>query len=136
MTGMKTTESLILKYYQSFNEQNIELMLQCLHPQVEHEINEGSTEIGIPLFRQFMHRMNTHYKENLTEIKVMTSENGLSASARFIVNGTYLQTDPGLPKARGQHYKIPALAYFEIENGLIKKVSNFYNLKKWIEAVQ
>lgn len=133
---MNSTASLIQKYYQAFNQQNVELMLQCLHPQVVHEINEGEIQIGLQPFRQFLHRMNTHYKENLTEIKVMTSENGLSASARFIVNGTYLQTDPGLPKARGQHYKIPALAYFEIENGLIKKVSNFYNLKKWIEAVQ
>lgn len=111
-------------------------MLQCLHPQVEHEINEGSIEIGIQPFRQFLHRMNTHYKENLTEIKVMTSDDGQFASARFIVNGTYLQTDPGLPIARGQNYKIPALGYFEIENGQIKKISNFYNLKKWIEAVQ
>jgi len=111
-------------------------MLQCLHPQVEHEINEGAIEIGIQHFRQFLHRMNTHYKENLTEIKVMVSEDGQFASARFIVNGTYLQTDAGLPTARGQHYKIPALGYFEIQQGQIKKISNFYNLKKWIEAVQ
>lgn len=132
---MNTTASLIQKYYQAFNQQNIELMLQCLHPQVIHEINEGESQIGLQLFRQFLHRMNTHYSENLTDIKIMTDDTLKFATARFYVNGTYLQTDPGLPKARGQKYKIPALGYFEIEEGLIKKVSVFYNLKKWIEAV-
>lgn len=133
---MKTTLALIQKYYQAFNHQNTEIMLQCLHPQVEHDINEGNTEAGLDHFRRFLHRMNTHYSEHLTDIKIMVDESGHYASARFTVNGTYLQTDSGLPAARGQKYKIPAMGYFEIQDGMIKKVSTYYNLKKWIEAVQ
>lgn len=131
-----TTLALVQKYYEAFNQQNVELMLQCLHPQVEHDINEGSTEIGLDQFRRFLYRMNEHYQENLTNIHVMVDESGQHASAHFFVNGRYLQTDGTLPQARGQKYKIPALGYFEIQEGKIKRVSTFYNLKKWIEAVQ
>jgi steroid delta-isomerase-like uncharacterized protein len=127
--------ALIQKYYQAFNQQNVELMLQCLHPQIEHDINEGATEVGLDQFRLFLYRMNTHYREQLTDIKIMTDESGSYASAHFTVNGTYLSSDKGLPPARGQNYKIPALGYFEILDGKIKRVSTYYNLKKWIEAV-
>ncbi|MFN8846477.1 MAG: nuclear transport factor 2 family protein [Bdellovibrionales bacterium] len=129
------TLALIQKYYQAFNQQNIELMLQCLHPQIEHDINEGATETGLDQFRLFLYRMNTHYREHLTDLKIMVDESGKFASAHFLVNGTYLSTDGGLPPARGQNYKIPALGYFEVLDGKIKRVSTFYNLKKWIEAV-
>jgi steroid delta-isomerase-like uncharacterized protein len=132
----QNTLSLIKKYYQAFNQQNVELMLQCLHPQVEHDINEGATEKGGDQFRLFLYRMNTHYREQLTDLKIMVDESGNFASAHFTVNGTYLSTDGGLPPARGQNYKIPALGYFEVLDGKIKRVSTFYNLKKWIEAVR
>lgn len=133
---MNATQNLIQKYYDSFNQQNVEAMLQCLHPEVIHDINEGDSEVGLHAFRQFLNRMNQHYKEYLEDVVVMTDTSGKRACAQFIVNGTYLQTYGGLPPARGQKYAIPALGSFEIADGKIKRVATYYNLKKWIELVQ
>ena len=61
------------------------------------------------------------------------------ASAEFIVHGTYLATDPGVPAgtspARGQSYTLPAGAFFELRDGKVARISNHYNLSDWIAQV-
>ena len=51
------------------------------------------------------------------------------------MHGEYLQTDPGLPPAKGQRYVLPAGAFFDIRDGRIARVSTFYNLADWVRQV-
>lgn len=55
--------------------------------------------------------MNRCYREELTDMVVMVNEDGTRGAAEFIVNGTYLSTDEGLPEANGQTYRLPAGAF-------------------------
>ena len=48
---------------------------------------------------------------------------------------TYLVADPGMPAAHGQAYVLPAGAFFGIENGLITRVTTYYNLQDWLAQV-
>jgi steroid delta-isomerase-like uncharacterized protein len=57
------------------------------------------------------------------------------AAAEFTVLGTYLSTDEGLPAATGQSYRLPAGAFFTLENGLISRVTLYYNLQEWLAAI-
>lgn len=127
-------KALIEKYYQAFNNQDVEGMLSCLHPEFVHNPNEGQAKNGKDTFKSFLHYMNEHYKENLENIVIM-SDNGNNYSAKFIVNGVYLKTDGNLPEARGQKYRIPAASLFEVRDGLICQVTTYYNLKDWIKTV-
>ena len=43
--------------------------------------------------------------------------------------------DEGLPPANGQRYVLPGGAFFDIANGRIARVSNYYNLPDWIRQV-
>jgi steroid delta-isomerase-like uncharacterized protein len=52
------------------------------------------------------------------------------------VRGTYLATAEGLPDANGQRYSLPAGIFFEIEDGLISRVTTSYNLNDWIDQVK
>jgi steroid delta-isomerase-like uncharacterized protein len=52
------------------------------------------------------------------------------------VRGTYLATAEGLPTANGQRYSLPAGIFFEIEEGLIMRVSTAYNLNDWVDQVE
>lgn len=130
------TKQLITKYYDAFNRENTVEMLSLLAEDVIHDINQGEAQIGLSEFRKFMDKMNTSYKELLTDMVIFTEPSGKRAAAEFVVNGTYLKTDEGLPQARGQKYRIKAGAFFDIENGKIKRVTNYYNLPAWIAAVQ
>lgn len=126
---------LINRYYRAFNDGNMTMFLDLLTADVVHDINEGGRETGREAFAAFMERMNRHYRERLTDIVVFASADGHRAAAEFIVNGEYLSSDEGLPEAKGQRYTLPAGAFFEIRDGKIARVTNYYNLQNWIKQV-
>ena len=130
-----SSAQLIRDYYQAFNDGDMDRFLSLLDEQVAHDINQGGREVGREAFASFMQKMNNHYREQLTDIVVMVSEDGSRASAEFIVHGEYLSTDEGLPEANGQRYTLPAGAFFDIEAGKVKRISNYYNLQDWIAQV-
>ena len=128
-----TPGQLILAYVEAFNRHDLEGQLAVLHPEIEHEINEGPTEIGIEAFRQFKEKMNLHYREQLVDVQIYSHRN--SGVCEFICNGEYLATDAGLPEARGQRYSIRAAFFVTVKGGKISRMTSYYNLKHWIDAV-
>lgn len=129
------TLSLIKRYLDAFNASDIDAMLDCLHEDVAHDINEGGREIGKDQFRWFMGMMARHYSETLRDIEIMASESGVRAAAEFTVDGTYKLTADGLPEASGQTYSLPAGIFFDVDDGLITRVTTYYNLKEWTDQV-
>lgn len=129
------TLALITRYYDAFNAGNVAGMLDCLTDDVEHRVNEGAHRIGKDRFALFCSHMGVSYREQLKDMVIFATDDGTRAAAEFVVHGTYLQTDPGLPTARGQTYILPAGAFFEIRDGRISRVTTFYNLNDWIAQV-
>lgn len=125
----------IRAYYDAFNRQDMDAFLALLTDDVVHDINQGERQVGKQVFATFMQHMNRCYKENLTDMVIMASEDGNRASAEFVVNGEYLATDEGLPEANGQTYVLPAGAFFEFKDGKVARVTNYYNLNDWIAQV-
>ena len=133
-TRMTATE-IVRAYYDAFNAQDMERFLALLTDDVVHDINQGERQVGKDAFAQFMDHMNRCYRARLTDMVVMASEDGRRAAAEFIVNGEYLATDEGLPEASAQTYRLPAGAFFEIRDGKVARVTNYYNLHDWIAQV-
>lgn len=127
---------LIAAYYAAFNAGDMDRFLSLLTEDVAHDINQGERQIGKPAFAAFMAHMNRCYRERLTDIVIMTSADGKRAAAEFIVNGEYLATDEGLPEAKGQTYRLPAGAFFDIRDGKVSRVTNYYSLTDWIAQVE
>lgn len=132
---MNDTLDLIRRYYDAFNAQDRAGMLALLTDDVAHDLNQGGRETGREAFRTFMERMDRSYRERLTDIVVLTSPDGTRAGAEYVVHGEYLATDEGLPEANGQTYVLPGGAFFEIRDGKIARVTNYYNLQDWIRQV-
>jgi steroid delta-isomerase-like uncharacterized protein len=129
------THDLIARYYAAFNAADPQGMLACVSDDVEHRVNEGGIRRGRALFAEFCAHMGVSYREELRDIVIFTAEGGARAAAEFTVHGTYLQTDPGLPEARGQRYTLPAGAFFDVADGRITRVTTFYNLADWVRQV-
>ena len=127
--------ALIHRYYAAFNAADTQGMPDLVTDQVEHRVNQGAIRRGKALFAEFCAHMGVSYREKLTDIVVLVSDDGRRAAAEFVVHGAYLQTDPGLPEARGQRYVLPAGAFFDIEGGRIARVTTFYNLADWVAQV-
>jgi steroid delta-isomerase-like uncharacterized protein len=130
-----TTLSLIARYYAAFNAGDPEGMLACLTDDIEHRVNEGAHRIGKARFAEFCSHMGVSYQETLKDIVIFATDDGSRAAAEFVVHGTYLKTDPGLPDAHGQTYILPAGGFFDVRDGKIARITTFYNLNDWIRQV-
>ena len=129
------TLALIARYYAAFNAGDPAGMLACLTDNVEHRVNEGQPRIGKAPFAEFCSHMGVSYREELRDIVIFATDDGARAAAEFAVHGRYLKTDPGLPEATGQTYTLPAGGFFEMQGGLISRLTTFYNLNDWIRQV-
>lgn len=129
------TRDLIYSYYAAFNAADMPAFLGLLDVHVAHDINQSERQIGRDAFEKFMQRMNRCYKEQIIDLVVMTDEEGARAAAEFVVLGEYLAGDQGLPPAKGQKYQLPGAAFFDIKDGKITRVTNYYNLQEWLRQV-
>jgi len=134
MTQQAAVE-LVQRYYEAFNRRDWQGMLDCLADEVVHDLNQGRRETGRVAFAAFLARMEASYREQLRDVVVMASADGRRAAAEYVVHGEYHHDDEGLPKASGQRYVLPGGAFFEIAEGRIARVSNYYNLQDWIAQV-
>ncbi|SHH34668.1 ketosteroid isomerase-related protein [Cognatishimia maritima] len=125
----------IRRYYDAFNAGDIAGMIDCLSDDFVHDVNEGDRRMGKDAFGTFCAHMSETYKETLTDMVVFASVDGTRGAAEFVVNGQYLKTDPGLPEAHGQTYVLPAGGFFTLKDGLITRVTTYYNLQEWIRQV-
>jgi steroid delta-isomerase-like uncharacterized protein len=133
--SVTATDDLLKHYYAAFNDRRWEDFFALLSDDVIHDLNQGARETGKPAFRRFIDRMNASYSEQIVDIAISVQAQAQRAAAEYVVIGTYLKTDEGLPPATGQTYRLPGGAFFEIRSGLISRVTNYYNLQDWLRQV-
>lgn len=124
---------IVQQYYDAFNRQDWAGMLALLTDDIAHDVNQGSRETGLAAFRAFLARMDRCYSEQVTQLVVMV--NGERAAAEFVIEGTYKETDGDFLPATGQCYTLPVGAFFDIRDGKIARVTNYYNLQDWLNQV-
>lgn len=129
------TRATIEAYYAAFNAGDAAAMLACVTDDIEHRVNEGAIRFGREKFAEFCSHMGVSYRETLKDMVIFVNEDATRGAAEFVVHGEYLQTDPGLPEAKGQRYILPAGAFFDLKNGKIARVTTFYNLNDWVAQV-
>ncbi|MEZ4956194.1 MAG: nuclear transport factor 2 family protein [Saprospiraceae bacterium] len=125
----------VKQYYHHFNQKNWQGMLDLLHADIRHEANQGDTRVGKQLFTEFLAHMDRCYEETLTDMVFFSESSDSRVAVEFVVNGTYKGTDGDLPEAKGQQYVLPAGAFLELKDGLIVRVTTYYNLPLWISQV-
>ena len=92
----------IQTYFDAFHRGDVDGMPVCLSDDVVHHVNEGQIRVGRDAFAAFSAHINRCYKEELADIVIFGAEVGTRAAVRYMINGTYLATDEGLPEDRGQ----------------------------------
>ncbi|MEM6890322.1 MAG: ketosteroid isomerase-related protein [Pseudomonadota bacterium] len=125
----------VKRYFDAFNAGDTETMLECPNADVAHHVNEGGIRRGKTAFAEFCAHMNRCYKEYLSHMVIFDAPDHARAAAEYVVNGTYLATDEGLPEAKGQTYRLPAGSFFELQHDKITRVTMWYNLADWMRQV-
>ena len=130
-----TARATVAAYYAAFNAGDVDAMIAMVADDVIHDVNQGERRQGKDRFHAFCARMAHHYREELQDIVIMTSDDGTRAAAEFNVSGVYMESEPGLPVAAGQKYLLPAGTFFALDGNKITRVSSYYNLTDWIMQV-
>jgi steroid delta-isomerase-like uncharacterized protein len=127
--------NIVQQYYQCFNNQDWEGMLQLLDSNIRHEVNQGEPRIGLEKYREFLQLMDDSYAETLTDMVFLSEPTGTRVACEFTVNGIYKKGDEGFPIAYGQKYVLPVGSFLEVKNQKITRVTTYYNLPLWIKLV-
>ena len=125
----------VAAYFDAFNAADIDAMLALLTEDVVHHVNQGGVREGREAFAAFSAHMARCYAERLEDLVIMVTPDGTRAAAEFTVHGRYLESDAGLPEARGQSYSLPAGSFFTLRGGRIARVTTYYNLQDWVRQV-
>jgi steroid delta-isomerase-like uncharacterized protein len=129
-----TDTELVARYYDLFNRGDWDGMCALLAEDVAHDLNQGERQVGRARFRAFLDRMARSYREQLRDVAVFGDGKG-RIGAEYVVEGEYVTTDEGLPPATGQRYTLPGGAFFDVRDGKIQRVTNYYNLANWLSQV-
>ncbi len=132
----RDSEAIVRAYYDAFNRSDEAGFLSLLADQVVHDVNQGERQVGKAAFARFLAHMNECYRERIADLVVLTEPSGTRAAAEFTVHGTYVRTDEGLPPASGQTYVLSAGAFFALQDGMVSRISNFYNLQEWLAQIR
>lgn len=127
--------SVVGRYFEAFNAGDTDAMLACLTEDVAHHVNEGQVRHGRDEFATFCRHMSRCYAEELRDMVILSHPDGTRVAAEYMVYGRYLATDGDLPVARGQNYVLPAGSFFTLRDGLICRVTTYYNLADWLRQV-
>lgn len=127
--------SLVHRYMDAFNAGSIAGMLDCVSDELVHDVNAGGRRIGRERFETYLIHMARCYREAAADLVVLTANDGLHAAAEYTVRGTYVQTDDGQPPATGQTYAIRAGSFMDVEDGVITRLTTYYDLEEWIAQV-
>jgi steroid delta-isomerase-like uncharacterized protein len=132
-----STEELVKAYYDSLNKKDIKQFFALMDSNVIHDINQGTTEIGIEKFKKFMEKSNASFDEKLTDIVIMVSNDGKHAAALWVDHGTYYHDYPGMDlKAHNQQYVIKGGHFFEIRQGGIYRVTTYFNENDFMKQIR
>ena len=127
--------ALVLRYYDRFNHRDWEALLGLLADDVAHDVNQGWREIGRVRYREFVTRNARCFQEQIGEVCVLALADGRRAAAEYVIDGVYVESDPGLPPARGQKYRLRGGAFFELGETRIARITNYYNLQDWLRQI-
>jgi len=129
------THAIIERFFAALNASDMDAALTLLSEDVVLDTRDGAREIGKERFHWGMSQLNRHFDESYRDIAIMTEAGGVRAAAEVTLSGTYLSTLDSLPEASGQSYSVPAGLFFEIDDGLITRVTTYLNLERFRQAL-
>lgn len=135
MVAADKNKAVAVAYYEAYNAKSIDGQLSLMTDGVIYVSNSGKTREGKEAYRKYTEGLFAEVSEKVIEIKYIVDPQQLIVVAHGFAEGAYVTTSPGLPKARGQKYRIPVVEIFEFKDSQIVKLSTIYNEDMWKQQI-
>lgn len=120
--------SAISRFFTAFNAGDIEGMLEQMTDDVAHHVVDGTIREGKVLFRDYCEHVMRCYQERVLNLVELETPDHARGAAEYLVQGKYVRTDVGMPKATGQHYVLPGGSFFSFRDGKISRLTTYFNM--------
>ena len=123
-------------YYTAYNARSIDGQTSLMTDGFIYISNSGEVREGKEAYRKYTESLFAEVHEKVVEIKYFFDPQQSVVIAHGIAEGTYETTAAGMPKARGQKYRIPVVEFFEMKDGQIARLTTVYNENLWSEQIK
>lgn len=123
-------------YYEAYNNRSIDGQVSLMTDGFVYVGNSGKIREGKEAYRKYTEGLFAEVNEKVVDIKYFFDPQQFVVVAQSFAEGAYVTTSPGLPKARGQKYRIPVVEIFEMKDGQIVRLTTVYNEDLWTQQIK
>lgn len=126
---MTDAQTIASRFMEALNDRDFDTLSRLVDEDVAFDSLSGERTLGAGSLRSWMMNYLRHFDESLSDIVLMRDAAGQRVAADTTARGTYRETLAGFPDASGQAYSIASVFVFEIEDGLITRLSQYRNIR-------
>ncbi len=132
---MTDAQTIASRFIEALNERDFQAISSVLDEDVALDTMLGQRTIGAEPLRMAIMSYFRHFDEQFSDIVVMHDAFGQRVAVDATARGYYRQSFPGLPQASGQSYSIPSVFVFEIDGGLVTRLTHYRNIRVFEQAL-
>lgn len=132
---MTKAQALASSFFEALNARDFDRLARLTDEDVALDTMLGQRTIGREPMRTAIANYLRHFDEEFLDIVLMSDPFGQRIAADVTAKGRYSETMPGFAKADGQAYAVPAVFVFEIEDGVIIRISHYRNTGAFATAL-
>ncbi|MFP5076660.1 nuclear transport factor 2 family protein [Rhizobium sp. YIM 134829] len=126
---MTDAQAIAGRFMQALNERDFETIAELIDEDVALDPLTGQRTIGALPLRMAIMSYFRHFDEQFADMVIMHDALGQRAAVDVTARGHYRETFPGMVEASGQSYSIPSVFVFEIEGGVVTRLTHYRNQK-------
>lgn len=126
---MNDVQTVASRFMEALNERDFPTMASFLDEDVALDTMLGQRTIGADPLRMAIMSYFRHFDETFSDMVVMHDAFNQRFAIDTTARGVYRETVSGLPAASGQSYSIPSVFVFEIDGGLISRLTHYRNIR-------
>ncbi|TCN29942.1 ketosteroid isomerase-related protein [Sinorhizobium americanum] len=126
---MTDAQTIAGRFIEAVNDRDFETLARLLDDDVAFDSLTGQRTLGIGPLRTCVMSYLRHFDESFGDVVLMRDAFGQRVAADTTARGTYRETMAGFPQASGQSYAVPSVFIFEVEEGVITRLSHYRNLR-------
>ncbi|RVG72761.1 ketosteroid isomerase-related protein [Sinorhizobium meliloti] len=124
---MTDAQTIASHFIEALNDRDFDTLSRLVGEDVAFDSLTGERTLGAGALRSWVMNYFRHFDESFSDVVLMRDAAGERVAADTTARGTYRETMAGFPEASGQAYSIASVFVFEIEDGLIARLSHYRN---------
>ncbi|PST22271.1 hypothetical protein C7U60_13685 [Mesorhizobium plurifarium] len=125
---MTDAQTIASRFIEALNDRDFETLSRLVGEDVAFDSLTGERTLGAGALRSWMMHYLRHFDENFGDVVLMRDAAGQRVAADTTVRGIYRETMAGFPEASGQAYSVASVFVFEIDDGVIARLSHYRNI--------